>query len=437
MKIVLGVHHFPPRYTGGAEWQTFRTAQTLQAQGHDVHVVCVEHTDRGPAAGVAWRDDLYEGVPVRRLAFNLRAIPCSEQYEYNNPWIGAHLRQWFADERPDVFHLISGYLLTGAALEGAHAVSIPSVVTLTDFWFLCPQISLLRSNGQVSQLPIDPVQCAQCLGENQNYYRKLGQWLPGLMAGYWRLRRDAAQHVASRLSYLRNTLKLAARIISVSQFVRNVHVEAGVPPEKIIFLRQGLDLRHLKPEALTKSSSDQLRVGYIGQIAELKGVHVLVEAARQIADPRLSVRIYGNASRFPRYTERLRQLIGVDPRIQLAGEYHGAVELTRIMRDLDVIVVPSLWYENSPTVILEAFAHQTPVVASDFGGMAELVKHDKDGLRFRLGDSTHLAEVLKRLVKEPELLPHLRAGITPVASVSEEIIRLEEMYRSALAGQDS
>ncbi len=435
MKIVIGVHHFPPRYTGGAEWQAFRTAQALQVRGHTVRVVCVEHVDRGPASGVDWEDDVYEGVPVRRLSFDWRAAPAPRVFEYRNPWIGDHLRAWFADERPDLFHLVSGYLLSGTALHAAHDLAIPTVVTLTDFWFLCPRISMLQSNGQVSRLPIDPARCARCLGEEGRPYRLLGRLLPGPMAAYWRLRRDAVQHLEARSAYLRGALGLAARIISVSQFVRRFHIEAGVATERIVFLRQGLDLSHLTPEALIKTPSDQLRVGYIGQIAELKGVHVLAEAARQIADPRLAVRIYGNASRFPQYVDRLHEIIGADPRIQFVGEYHGVQQLTQVLRNLDVIVVPSLWYENSPTVILEGFAHHTPAIVSDLGGMAELVQHEHNGLRFVLGDARSLAEQLSRLLNEPDLLPRLRAGIGPVKTVAKETDAIEAIYRDVLTRQ--
>lgn len=433
MKIVIGVHHFPPRYTGGAEWQALRTARALQARGHDVRVVCVEHVDRGPASGVEWQDDVYEGVPVRRLSFNWRAVPDPQLFEYRNSWIGEHLQNWLAEERPDLFHLFSGYLLTGSALQTAHTQAIPSIVTLTDFWFLCPRISMLQSNGRVSRLPIEAARCAQCLGETRRPYRILGRLLPGPMSLYWRSRRDAIGQIETRSGYLRESLRLASKIISVSQFVRNLHIEAGVAADRIVHLRQGLDLRHITPDALTKFPSDRLRVGYIGQIAELKGVHVLIEAARQIADARLEVLIYGNADRFPAYTQRLSRLIGGDQRIRFAGEYRGAAALSKVLQTLDLIVVPSLWYENSPTVILEAFAHRTPVIASDFGGMAELVEHEQNGLRFALGDAASLARQLNRLLTEPDLLPRLRAGIEPVKTVAEETDALEAIYWEVLA----
>jgi glycosyltransferase involved in cell wall biosynthesis len=147
------------------------------------------------------------------------------------------------------------------------------------------------------------------------------------------------------------------------------------------------------------------------------------------------VRVYGNPAPFPRYTARLRRLSRRDPRVQLAGEYHGQAELTDILRSLDVVVVPSLWYENSPNVILEAFAHGTPVIASNLGGMAELVEDGVNGLVFEPGNAGDLARQLRRLLTEPDLLQRLQAGIQPVKSVAQEMDELEAIYHAAMAGR--
>lgn len=154
MKILLAVHHFPPRYTGGAEWRAYRTAAALRSRGHDVRVVAIERIDAA-GAGLTWSDEVYEGVPVRRLAFNLSAAPDPFVWQYDNAWIGEHLDALIAQERPDVFHLIGGYLMTGSALLSARRAGLPVVVTLTDYWYLCPRISMLRSDGSISTLPLD------------------------------------------------------------------------------------------------------------------------------------------------------------------------------------------------------------------------------------------------------------------------------------------
>ncbi len=428
MKIVITVHHFPPRYTSGAELRAYRTAAWLRDHGHDVHVVCVEAIDTGDGHGLTFENQPYDGLPVRRLSFNLAAAPDPFRWAYDNPGIGEHLRGYLAKLAPDLLHLISGYLMSGSTLRAAMDLQIPTVVTLTDFWFLCPRITLLRSNGQLCAPPFDAATCARCLGEKKRRYRLLGRVAPNLMNVFWRLRKTQMRNVETRMAFLRQALDQADAIISPSQFLRSIFIEAGVEPERIIFSRQGRDFPDLTPEMLEKRPSSGLRVGYIGQIAWFKGVHVLFEAARRMPDASLSVRAYGDPRPFPGYTAHLRQLISGDERLELSGLYRRQ-EVSQVLRDLDVIVVPSLWYENSPNAILEAFGHRTPVIASNLGGMAELVRDGENGLLFAPGDADDLAQQLRRLLDAPHLLTALREGIGPVKSVAQEMGELEEIYR--------
>jgi len=207
-----------------------------------------------------------------------------------------------------------------------------------------------------------------------------------------------------RRSFLLETLAFADRIISPSRFLRGFFIDAGVPEEAIRFLRQGRDFPQLSAEDLRKEPSSIFRVGYIGQLAWHKGVHVLFEAARRIPGVPLTIYVYG-----------------------------GPGQLGRVMKGLDVVVVPSLWFENSPNVILEAFAYETPVIVSDLGGMAELVEHEVNGLRFRVGDPDDLALQLRRVIEEPGLLDHLRKGIPRVKTIEEEMNELLALYADVMA----
>jgi glycosyltransferase involved in cell wall biosynthesis len=94
-----------------------------------------------------------------------------------------------------------------------------------------------------------------------------------------------------------------------------------------------------------------------------------------------------------------------------------------------MLLIPSIWYENSPNVILEAFAHGTPVIASNLGGMAELVRHNVDGLTFNAGDAQDLAHQITRVIDQPSLLQQFCANIPPVKTVAQEIDGLEAIYR--------
>ncbi|MBL8095739.1 MAG: glycosyltransferase family 4 protein [Anaerolineales bacterium] len=437
MRILLAVHHFPPRYTGGAEWRAHRTARALLARGHVVRVVCVEQIDAPPTAPLTWQDDTYDEVDVRRLSFNLAAAPDPFRWTYDNTWIGEHLRLLIAEFKPDVLHVISGYLISGRALRVAAELGIPSVVTLTDFWFLCPRLSLRRPDGSVSKLPVATAECAQCLGEERRRYRWSARVAPELMRRYWARQTGPIQRIEARRAFLLDSLNQAGAVISPSEFLRSIHIEAGVAPDRIRFSRQGRDFPDLTPELMRKTPSGTLRLGYLGQIAELKGVHVLLEAARRLAGQKLSVTVYGDLEPFPKYSALLKKLAADDPRIRLAGAYRGHAALAQIFPELDAIVVPSLWYENSPNTILEAFAYKTPVIATRLGGMAELVRHGENGLLFESGDADDLSRQIWRLLAEPGLRDRLGSGVPPVRTVAEEIDELVAMYGALTSGAAS
>jgi glycosyltransferase involved in cell wall biosynthesis len=429
VKVLIAVHHFPPRHTGGAEWRAYRTAAALEARGHQARIVAIERIDRGPQRGVAWEDGVFEGVNVRRLFFDMKNVPDLDRWEYDNIWIGEHLRELIDEWEPDIFHLISGYLITGRAIRVAHEEGIPTVLSLTDFWFLCKRISMLRSDGKVSTLPIDPFQCARCMAEDQRRFRLPARFAPKLMDIYWQNQKGKAQALQTRLEFLIESLQQVDAIISPSLFLRDTYIQAGVDPERIQFSRQGRDFPDLNPALLQKKSSEVLRVGYIGQIAWHKGVHVLMGALAQLPEAPISLKVYGDEKHYPDYAEKLRRIAEKDPRVELAGTYHLS-EISRVLQEIDVLVVPSVWYENSPNAILEAFAHRTPVITSALGGMSELVEDGKNGLLFETGSPESLASKLRLLLDEPGLLKQFSNRIGPVRPVNEEMDELEQIYTS-------
>src|SRR5262249_45009411 len=145
---------------------------------------------------------------------------------------------------------------------------------------------------------------------------------------------------------------------------------------------------------IQRRTSQVLRTGYIGTISEFKGVQLIVDAFREIREPGIECRIYGDLDVFPDFKGRLLKL--ETPR---AVRYMGRLENERIvdaLAQLDLLIVPSVWFENSPLTIHEAFLAGVPVLTSDCGGMAELVEHSVSGLQFRTGDAAHLRHQLLR-----------------------------------------
>ncbi len=446
MDVVLAVHHFPPRYVAGAELYTYRLARGLLRSGHRVEVVCVESITEGTLEPRCVSEE-YEGIPVHRLFFNLALAPDPARWEFWNPRLGEWFGRFLEECRPDLVHFQAGYLLTGSVLEAAQARGIPTVLTLHDYWFLCPRIHLQRPDGALCGVPDDPAECVWCRLTEKRRFRLpdrathggAGRLARRILSGSllarrtgWSARVDAIRERRERLG---RALRGVDVLLAPSRFLARMFVaRGGLPPDRIRYLRYGLDSgtgeRPSPPESGRRRG---FRVGYLGQIAPHKGVHVLVEAFRSldVLDGACELRIYGDMGRFPRYAERLRRLARGDARIR----FEGAVDNWRVpevMAELDVLVVPSIWYENSPLTILEAHAAGVPVLASDLGGMAEMVRHGVDGLLFRVGDAQDLAARLRELAENPDLLSRLRAGIGPVWTLEEERKQLMGIYREAV-----
>jgi glycosyltransferase involved in cell wall biosynthesis len=430
MNIVLPVHHFPPRYSAGAELYTFRLARWLQMHGHQAEVICIEAIDRGSSGVLEAVEDSYEGIAVWRLAFDM-AQADDFRWTYDNPLLRAWFTAYFQRHRPDIVHAQAGYLIGAAPIIAARAAGIPTALTLHDYWFLCPRITLQRGDGSLCEtIPDDPAGCAWCMRLESRRYR-LPDQVSGRLVG--RVAQAVAlgsgrREIADRRARLLSTLGLLDAVIAPSHFLAE-RFAAYVAPDRMHLSRYGLDpapfldLRRPAPDGT-------LRIGFTGQIAPHKGVHLLIEAFRAL-DSRsrpVELHIYGGLEARPDYVARLRRLAGGDARIHLHGRFENQ-RAAEILAGLDVAVVPSIWYENSPLAIMEAHAAGTPVVTAALGGMAELVRDGVDGLHFAPADAADLARQLQRVIDEPELLSTLRTAVTMPRTIDDEMRQLGVIYQ--------
>jgi glycosyltransferase involved in cell wall biosynthesis len=318
------------------------------------------------------------------------------------------------------------------------------VVTLTDFWFLCPQVTLRRSDGVLCDGHTTAWECLRCLLGASHLYQRAAHRLPAAVLApaftfasqhpalsRRRGLRGLALDMAARKARLLPLLEQAATIISPSHFLAEQYRANGLR-RPIQVVPHGHDLRWTAAVQL-RPAAGPLVFGYVGRLTEAKGVHVLVEAAAQLApDLPVEIHIYGDLTAEPDYVARLRALAGASPRVQFKGPF-GKAALAQVYNSLDVVVVPSIWYENSPLVIHEAYAAGRPVIASDLGGMAEFTVHGLTGLTFVAGDAAALAQAMTRLATEPGLLNHLRAHLPPVRTIADERQALNTIYAAAVA----
>jgi glycosyltransferase involved in cell wall biosynthesis len=145
----------------------------------------------------------------------------------------------------------------------------------------------------------------------------------------------------------------------------------------------------------------------------------------------LHLKIYGKMEEFPEYVRELKVIAADDTRIQFCGTFPNE-KIGEIFAELDVVVVPSTWYENTPLVIYSAQAAGCPVIASNLGGMSEVIHHDENGLLFEPGDVSGLAELLESIVLDRELVGRLSRNAMMPKSIPEYVDELLAEFREKL-----
>ncbi|MGH9386297.1 MAG: glycosyltransferase, partial [Vicinamibacterales bacterium] len=230
-----------------------------------------------------------------------------------------------------------------------------------------------------------------------------------------------------RLQHMRETSEATTYFLAPSRTLRERFLEFGIPADRIAYREQGIDQTTFRRHERTQSA--RLRIGFVGSLMVSKAPHVLLEAFAALPPDSATLHIFGTSSPYhgdDSYQSQLEPLLRGPGVERFGGIPHENVPA--VLASLDVIVTPSVWIENAPFVIREAFAAGVPVIASNLGGMAELVSEGRNGLLFEAGNVADLRRVLLRLIHEPDLLPTLRAGVQPGLTIQEDVTRTREIY---------
>ncbi len=428
MRVLIALHGYPPTHYAGAERLAERIVKWLVAQGHHVEVFAVESLT-APRFGVTTTQE--DGFVVHRVSYNVKEGDFFRNM-YDYPPLGKALRAILAQGSFDLVHLVSGYLLGGQVIHTVKAFGLPLVVTLTEYWFMCLRLNLLHPDDTLCSGPESDAKCARCLLEEKRRYRLPAQYVPGIMNAFWTFARQLSftniqeEAIAHRRDTLRQALEAADLVISPSRFLIDKFAEYGFNTGRYQLIRHGLNLPTVPRKPAPAGPPTELRLGYLGQIKAHKGVDLIIDALLPLlaAGAPVSLDIWGPEDEAPDYIARLKKQTAAYPGVRWNGRYSGA-QVWDILARLDAVIVPSRWYENSPTVILEAFNVGLPVITTNLGGMAELVQHETSGLVFELNNAADLRRQITRLLHEPALLPRLYAGVPVVKRADEEV---EDIY---------
>lgn len=229
-----------------------------------------------------------------------------------------------------------------------------------------------------------------------------------------------------RERYLKSFFALVDQFIAPSWFLAQRYVDWGLPAERMVVQENLIpDAPRLPPRPLAAGEKSRGRFAYFGQLTPYKGVDLLIEAFSRLPKSLkgISLDIYGGGLEYfdEAFGRQFRERVGANPR---QVRWHGAYEpqeLPELMAHIDWVVMGSIWWENSPLVIQEAFRFGRPVICPNLGGMAEKVAHEVSGLHFHARDSLDLAQTVQRAATEPELWERLVEGL-PQPQMPEEVV---------------
>lgn len=453
MKIILIVHQFFPEYSSGTEVLTYQTAKELQKRGHDVEVLTAFPADPQTARERPFMSYQYDGLPVLRYNHNAQImIPNKNVMEflYYNLSYAERFREHVRKSEPDLVHAFHFMRSSISTVDVCLGNDIPIVFTPTDFWAICILFQLRLHDHELCSGPDkDGVNCIRHLvAENSilpGWVKRVVSVLPRRLIGvlsqatgksWWPEKKlsSSLYYLASRKDFIMERINKLDRVIVPARFMESMLIDNGLNRELTSFVPFGLNLEpfaDIESRACNKPN-DPLVFGYIGTLLEHKGVHVLLEAAKLIPkDIRFKIKIYGRLEEKPSYTQRLKALADGDERIEFCGTFPND-RIAQVLSGLDALVVPSIWYENTPLVIYSAHAAKVPVIGTNLGGISEVVHHGKCGLLFERGDHAGLSELMKRVIENRALLGRLVSNLTPPLSIPAYVDKVEEVYAQVL-----
>lgn len=430
MKILQVVHGYPPRYNAGSEVYTQTLAHALARQ-HEVMVFSrLEDQYQPPYTEI---EEVDADIPVRLI--NMAHF----RDRYRHERVDAAFDRCIDEFTPDVVHIQHLNHLSTSLVEKAAARTLPVIFTLHDFWLMCPRGQFIQffSENESENFALcegqENSKCAACCYTPRYFSGNPGDHEEDL--------RYYTKWVDRRMKHVHQISTLVDSFIAPSkQLERRFVREFGVPQGRITYLDYGFDLQRLHARQRKPESDGAFVFGYIGTHLPTKGISQLLDAfARLPGNARL--RIWGRSH--AEFTPPLKALhrklpSGVRERVTWEGEYLNQEIMARVFNQVDAIVVPSIWLENSPLVIHEAQQARVPVITADAGGMGEFVKHEVNGLLYQHRNPFALTAQMKRFVANPSWAAalgqrgYLHTADGNVISTENHTAAIVSLYEKAL-----
>lgn len=405
--------------SGGPERYMFNVAGALADHGHDVIPFSIRYQQN--------QDTPYSGYFAEPLAAPDQVYYREQDWTPRTTWrtvsrlfyardVEKAVTRLAKDTNPQIAYVLQ-YLrkMSPSLLVGLKGAGLPIVARLSDYAMLCPQMHFLRDNTP----------CELCSG---------GNLLPSIRYGCVQddLAISALNALATQYHRVLRFFDLIDVFVTTTRFMYERLVGAGYPEKRLCYIPTFVNTAVFRPAF---EEPKQLYVAYAGRLDQIKGVHVLIEALAllraKIPGTNLKIKIVGSGA--PQYTALLKQQVGrldCGSHVEFLGQL-TTEEMVPFLNNAFLTVVPSLWYENLPNVVLESYACGTPVLASNLGSLPECVVEGQTGYLFGPGNSDDLAERLAYCLDRPRHVAGMGRNARAIAettySETEHVEKLEAL----------
>jgi glycosyltransferase involved in cell wall biosynthesis len=447
LRILQVAHSFPPHNTAGTEVYTRNLSREL-AKRHQVFIF--HRVNNGEIDEFEIIKSEYEGLFIYALN-NTFADCASFEMLYDNKIITDKFARLLDEINPDVIHIQHLLFLSIGIIEAAKKKNIPIVFTLNDYWLLCPQGQLLMNNRNACR-ENSVSDCVKCMKYQLSLKKGvmgiycvlrdkfpvfLVQMIKYIYFAYARFpflsKEKEKKQIELRVSRIKEACAMVDIFLTPSRFIKEKFTDFGIPQNKIFVSPYGLNTSFFnRIEKIGEKG--KVRFAFMGTLLPSKGPHILIKAFNRIGRTNAELKIYGSDrvyKGFESYLKSIKKACG-NKNIHFMGGYKNE-DIGSILSEVDVLVVPSIWYENAPLVIQESFLAQTPVIASRVGGIPELVTDGVNGLLFNPADIQDLTGKINYVIDNPEVINEFKKKMPPVKSIEKNAGEMEEIYSGLIA----
>jgi glycosyltransferase involved in cell wall biosynthesis len=411
LRVLVASHSHPEVSNGGAEIAAFELFRRLRARDDVASWFLGCDRDAGTDKPGAVLSQPFSNEEYIYSAGSFDWFKFANQ----DPRFRQEIERLFTDLAPDIVHF-HHYTNFGVEIFQHLKRVRPDckiILTLHEYLAICNHYGQMITKGHLNLCyEATPARCQRCfpeLGKSDFFLRKL---------------------------YIERFFGLVDQFVSPSRFLAERYIAWGIPAEKMTVL-ENLMPEPVSAAAAAPPADGTLRLGFFGQISKLKGIDVLFDAAAMLEKEALgdvTFEIFGDYRAQPAEFQQgfLARLEKAGPNIRFNGPY-DRLRVDALMQSVHAVLVPSIWWENSPVVIQEALRNKRPVICSDIGGMAEKVRDGVDGYHFAAGSPVALASLVRQMRADRTMLSGLGAALPGAPQSVSSMADYLAMYR-ALAG---